>query len=115
MHANGYRDALNRAAEKAGVDKRVHPHGFRHSFAFDWVQEERPLNQLQKALGHRHLSTTAHYADHLNPREMLETMRGRDWRDAAAAAPELELSGTTTPDLVAIVRAVLAEQQDRAA
>jgi integrase len=99
MNATGYRDALQRAAKRAGIDKRVHPHGFRHTFAFDWVQEARPLNQLQAALGHRYLSTTARYADHLNPREMLDTMRGRGWDDTPPATPELE----------AIVRATVAQ------
>lgn len=90
MASGGYREALKSAAVKAGLDKRVHPHGFRHSFAFQWVQEGRPLNHLQAALGHRYLSTTAHYADHLNPREMLDSMRGRDWQDAPVLSPELE-------------------------
>jgi integrase len=101
MNATGYRDALQRAAARAGIEKRVHPHGFRHSFAFDWVQEARPLNQLQAALGHRYLSTTAHYADHLNPRDMLDTMRGRAW-DEPSQRP-------ATPELEAIVRATVAQ------
>jgi site-specific recombinase XerD len=100
MNATGYRDALQRAAARAEIDKRVHPHGLRHSFAFDWVQEARPLNHLQAALGHRYLSTTAHYADHLNPRDMLDAMRGRDWDTPAA---------TATPELEAIVRATVAQ------
>jgi site-specific recombinase XerD len=99
MSATGYRDALNRAAIRAGIDKRVHPHGMRHSFAFDWVQEARPLNHLQKALGHRYLSTTAHYADHLNPRDVLESMRDRDWENAPPAGVDIE----------AIVRAAIAQ------
>jgi integrase/recombinase XerD len=101
MGAGGYRDALRRAAARAGLEKRVHPHGMRHSFAFDWVQEARPLNQLQAALGHRYLSTTAHYADHLNPRDMLDTMRGRAW-DEPSQRP-------ATPELEAIVRATVAQ------
>lgn len=92
LSAGGYRDALKTAGEKAGIAKRMHPHGLRHTFAFTWLQEGRPLDQLQVLLGHRHLATTAHYAQHLNPKVALDAQRDRVWGKvpAPAVAPELE-------------------------
>lgn len=82
---SGYREALKAAAVKAGIPKRMHPHGLRHTFAFTWLQEGRPLDQLQVLLGHRQLATTAHYAQHLNPVEAIEAHRGREWDQTRTA------------------------------
>jgi integrase len=92
MAAGGYREALKAAAAKAGLQRRAHPHGFRHTFAFGWVQEGRPLNQLSTLLGHSNLAVTARYADHLNPKEALDAQRARPWDGAPPAGlpPELE-------------------------
>jgi site-specific recombinase XerD len=86
LAASGYREALKAAGRKAGISKRMHPHGLRHTFAFMWLQEGRPLDQLQVLLGHRHLATTAHYAQHLNPKVALDAQRARSWETEAAAA-----------------------------
>lgn len=91
LAAGGFRDALKVAGEKAGIPKRMHPHGLRHTFAFTWLQEGRPLDHLQVLLGHRRLATTAHYAQHLNPAEALEAHRARAWDQARAGALPSEL------------------------
>jgi integrase len=45
-----------------GVDRRrAHPHAIRHGHAFHALAHRVPVNALQAALGHAHLSTTAIY------------------------------------------------------
>ena len=46
----------------AGVERRrAHPHAIRHGHAFHALAHGVPVNALQVALGHLHLSTTALY------------------------------------------------------
>jgi site-specific recombinase XerD len=70
------RHLLPRLARKAGIMKRVHPHGLRHSFASDAAMD-LPLPVLSAALGHSHLSTTERYVHTLNPRIVVEAMASR--------------------------------------
>jgi len=63
---------LRRRATKAGIDKRVHPHGLRHTHATELIAEGLPLNALQKQLGHASLATTSTYANHLGAEEEVE-------------------------------------------
>lgn len=59
---HGYiRQMLARYAARAGIEKRVHAHGFRHTLASELVEEGVPLPIVQKALGHVDMSTTARY------------------------------------------------------
>ncbi len=75
------RDMLKRRAKKAGIDKRVHPHGLRHTHAMELIADEKtPLNALQKQLGHSSLATTSVYVDHLGNDEVIEIGRERaEW------------------------------------
>lgn len=73
------RAMLPRLARKAGIQRRVHAHALRHSFAFDLVNERTPLNLVQAALGHASIATTDRYIRHLNPRAVVEAMRSREW------------------------------------
>jgi integrase/recombinase XerD len=59
------RDLLKRLAAKAGIDKRVHPHGLRHSFAVELEQSGMTVTQISKLLGHSSIAVTARYLDHL--------------------------------------------------
>jgi integrase/recombinase XerD len=61
------RTLCKRLAAKAGVEKRVHPHGFRHGWALGQVQAGVSLNAIQQLLGHRSLHTTSVYLNHLAP------------------------------------------------
>jgi len=63
------RAALKRAAGKAGVEKRVHPHGLRHSFAFELERAGVPVGTISKLLGHSSVSVTSRYLDHLTNAE----------------------------------------------
>jgi len=73
------RTALARLATRSGIEKRVHPHGLRHSFAFDLAQRGTPIHQIQAQLGHESLSGTERYISHLAPMDVVAMMRERDW------------------------------------
>ena len=55
------RAAVKRLARKAGIEKDVHPHTLRHTFATDLYRATGNLRITQKALGHAHVSTTQIY------------------------------------------------------
>ena len=71
------RGLLRRLAKKAGIDKRVHAHGLRHSFAQDLAMEGQPLLVIQQALGHKHASTTSEYLHDILPAQLLDALRNR--------------------------------------
>ena len=52
------RALLPRLARRAGIQKRCHPHGLRHSFAFELANEAVPVHLIQQQLGHASLLTT---------------------------------------------------------
>jgi site-specific recombinase XerD len=73
-----FSEALRAAAKKAGIDKRVHPHGLRHSHAVDLhFTEGVPLGAVQKQLGHKSVATTSVYLDHLAPADLVAIARNR--------------------------------------
>lgn len=73
------RTLLPRLARKVGIEKRVHPHGLRHTHAFELANEGTALNVIQMQLGHSSIATTDRYIRHLNPRIVVETMKARTW------------------------------------
>jgi site-specific recombinase XerD len=73
------RQALNRLAERAGIEKRVHPHGLRHAHAAELAAEGVPVNVVQRQLGHASLAVTSRYLDHIASADLIETVRARSW------------------------------------
>lgn len=71
------RSRLKVLASRAGVQKRVHPHGFRHTHATELYREGKPLAVVKEQLGHKHYSTTERYIAKLIPAEMLKRMKDR--------------------------------------
>lgn len=61
------RALLPRLAQKAGIHKRVHPHGLRHSGASALLDRGAALSDIQGQLGHASPSTTDRYLHQLNP------------------------------------------------
>jgi len=59
------RGLLRRLAVRASIDKRVHPHGLRHTFAVELEQDGTPVTVISKLLGHSSVAVTARYLDHL--------------------------------------------------
>ncbi len=73
------RALLPRLARKAGVEKRVHAHGLRHSHAAELAAEGLPTNLVQAQLGHSSLATTDRYLRHIAPQQLIEAVRTRVW------------------------------------
>ena len=79
LHPSYVRTLLPRLAAKTGIDKRVHPHGLRHTMAFELMMEGVPVPIIQKQLGHANLGTTQRYLDHIAPADVIEVMQQREW------------------------------------
>ena len=73
------RNLMKRLAAKVGIEKRVHPHGLRHTHAYELANEGTPIHVIQQQLGHSSLATTDRYIRHLNPQQVVDAMRGRTW------------------------------------
>lgn len=82
------RALLPRLAKRAGIQKRCHPHGLRHSYACDLRREGVDVGVISKALGHAHVSTTSTYLDHISPKLVIDTLRNRTWGGVEAAGAE---------------------------
>lgn len=79
LQASYVRALLPRLARKAGIEKRVHPHGLRHTCAAELAVEGVPVPLIQQQLGHASLHTTTAYLRHIAPVELVEKMRSRSW------------------------------------
>jgi site-specific recombinase XerD len=73
---------LKRLAARAGIDKRVHAHGLRHTHAAQLRAEGVDIAIISRQLGHASITTTARYLDHLARRAVIEAMRRRTWAGA---------------------------------
>ncbi len=70
---------LPRLARRAGIDKRVHPHGLRHTHAAELRAEGLDVGVISRQLGHASLLTTIRYLDHIAPTAVVEAMGARRW------------------------------------
>ena len=68
------RTVLVRYKEKAGLKKHVYPHLLRHTFATDLYRDTKDIRLVQRALGHKRLTTTEIYT-HIVDEELEEAMR----------------------------------------
>lgn len=79
MKSSYLKALLPRLARKAGITKRVHPHGLRHTHAYELMMEGVEMPIIQRQLGHVSLATTSVYLNHIAPKQVIETMRKREW------------------------------------
>ena len=70
---------LPRLARKAGIAKRVHPHGLRHTHAYELMMEGVAMPIIQRQLGHASLATTDTYLSHIAPKQVLDAITSREW------------------------------------
>jgi integrase/recombinase XerD len=71
------RKKLHELGRRAGIEKRVHPHGLRHTFAVELARERVSLVLVSAALGHSNVATTDTYIRHLGNEDVVELMRDR--------------------------------------
>jgi site-specific recombinase XerD len=68
------RNLLHRLGRQAGIEKRVHPHGLRHTYAVELERAGVPVSQISKLLGHSSIAVTSRYLDHLSNAAAIEAL-----------------------------------------
>ena len=89
MSASYCRQMMKRAAVNAGIEKRVHPHGLRHTFAVELEASGATITTISKLLGHSSVRITAIYVDHLTNSQAVVALQSVDFpplRGKTAAA-----------------------------
>jgi integron integrase len=93
VHPGSVQRAVAEAGRAAGLDRAIHSHTFRHSFATHLVERGVNLRTIQLLLGHESLETTMIYA-HVaskgvsgvtSPLDLLSDLTDEDVRAAVAA------------------------------
>ena len=69
---------LQRLAASAGIDKRVHPHALRHTFAVELERAGTPVTVISKLLGHSSVAVTSRYLDHLTNHQAVSALEAVD-------------------------------------
>jgi len=64
---------IRQLSEKIGLDKKISPHTFRHSFATHLLRNGADLRAIQQMLGHESITTTEVYV-HLNRDDLAKTL-----------------------------------------
>jgi len=72
------RSMIQRARQRAGIEKRVHLHSLRHSHAVFLAEQLIPMNKIQKQLGHSSLGTTSAYLNSITAAD-LDDIAELDW------------------------------------
>jgi site-specific recombinase XerD len=73
------RQLVKDLASAAGIEKRVHYHGLRHSYASYLLDKGVPIHFIKRMLGHSSIAITEHYADHISPSKVIEMLHQLEW------------------------------------
>lgn len=68
MSSRSVQEILKKAAKKAKIRKRVHPHALRHSFATHLIENKYSICDVQSLLGHKSPETTMVYVHLVSPK-----------------------------------------------
>jgi integrase/recombinase XerC len=79
LHASYYRHKIKQLQEKAGIERRCHCHGLRHTAASEMLEEGIDLATIAGQLGHAYVSTTSQYLHQLRPDLMNAKLKEREW------------------------------------
>jgi len=66
-HQRSVQQIIRKAAKSAKIDKAVHPHTLRHSFATHLIENGYSVNDVQALLGHKSPETTMVYVHMATP------------------------------------------------
>ena len=101
------RDMLKRLAAKAGIEKRVHPHTFRHTFAAQLEARGLTISEISLLLGHGGAATTEKYLRGLTNHQAVEALSSLSLpdiadRDDGEPEPQPVPGEAPSPDLLVI-------------
>jgi site-specific recombinase XerD len=74
LHPQYARNLVKRLAAETGIEKRVHPHGLRHTFACELLASGMDVVTISKLLGHSSIAVTNRYLDHLTNDEAISAL-----------------------------------------
>lgn len=75
--ASCFRRELHNLGLAAGIDKRCHPHMFRHAFATERDREGVDVKVIQKQLGHASPHITYRYISEMSTEDLVDEARAR--------------------------------------